>query len=50
MPQAAHMAAYPDTNTLILSDHAANLKRILAMVDAMERNGQGCKPPEPAKQ
>ncbi|HTU67128.1 MAG TPA: secretin N-terminal domain-containing protein [Steroidobacteraceae bacterium] len=38
MPQAAHMAAYPDSNTLILSDHAANVRRIIAVLDALERS------------
>jgi general secretion pathway protein D len=32
MPQAAHMAAYPLSNTLILSDRAANVRRIVDMV------------------
>jgi general secretion pathway protein D len=40
MPQAAHMAAYPDTNTLILSDHASNLHRIVTVVEALERAGE----------
>jgi general secretion pathway protein D len=38
MPQAAHMAAFPDTHTLILSDHAANVHRIVELVEALERN------------
>jgi general secretion pathway protein D len=51
MPQSAHMAAYPGTDTLILSDHAANVKRILTIIDVMERNGRGCvkSQPEPQK-
>jgi general secretion pathway protein D len=40
MPQAAHMAAYPDMNTLILSDHASNLHRIVTVIDALERAGE----------
>src|SRR4051812_35720119 len=39
MPQAAHMAAYPDTNTLILSDHASNLHRLVTVIEALERTG-----------
>jgi type II secretory pathway component GspD/PulD (secretin) len=45
MPQAAHMAGYPDINTLILSDHAANLRRIVTVIEALERAapaGKGC--------
>jgi len=46
MPQSAHMAAYPDSNTLILTDHAGNIRRIVSVLEAMERNapdGDGCK-------
>ena len=39
MPQAAHMAAFPDTNTLILSDRASNLHRIVTVIEALERTG-----------
>ena len=45
MPQAAHMAAYPDMSTLILTDHAANVHRIVDVVEAIERNnpeGHSC--------
>jgi len=52
MPQSAHMAAYPGINTMILSDHASNLHRIVAMIEALERNapdGNGCADGEPAK-
>ncbi len=45
MPQAAHMAAYPDMATLILTDHAANVHRIVDLVEALERNspeGHAC--------
>jgi len=45
MPQAAHMAAYPLTNTLILSDRAANVRRIVDMVGRLEKAapaGQKC--------
>jgi general secretion pathway protein D len=40
MPQAAHMAAFPDTNTLILSDHASNLHRLVNVIEALERAGE----------
>jgi general secretion pathway protein D len=40
MPQAAHMAAFPDTNTLILSDHASNLHRLVTVIEALERGGE----------
>jgi type II secretory pathway component GspD/PulD (secretin) len=52
MPQAAHMAAYPDINTLILSDHASNLHRIVTVLEALERNapnGKGCENWDAAK-
>jgi len=39
MPQSAHMAAFPDTNTLILSDHASNLHRLVSVIEALERTG-----------
>jgi general secretion pathway protein D len=40
MPQAAHMAAYPAVNTLILSDHASNLHRLVTVIEALERAGE----------
>jgi general secretion pathway protein D len=40
MPQSAHMAAYPETNTLILSDHSANLHRLVTVIEALERSGE----------
>lgn len=40
MPQAAHMAAFPDTNTLILSDHVSNLHRLVTVIEALERTGE----------
>jgi general secretion pathway protein D len=49
MPQSAHMAAYPDANILILSDHANNVRRLLTVIDAMERadpDGRGCDSPK----
>jgi len=41
MPQAAHMAAYPPTNTLILSDHADNIRRIVEIVERIDRAAPG---------
>jgi general secretion pathway protein D len=40
MPQAAHMAAYVETNTLILNDHASNLHRLVTVIEALERAGE----------
>jgi general secretion pathway protein D len=40
MPQAAHMAAFPETNTLIMSDHASNLHRLVTVIEALERSGE----------
>jgi general secretion pathway protein D len=45
MPQAAHMASYTLSNTLILSDRAANVRRIVDMVDRLDKAspaGQEC--------
>jgi general secretion pathway protein D len=52
MPQAAHMASYPLSNTLILSDRAANVRRIVDMVERLDRAapaGQKCPEWTPAK-
>jgi len=45
MPQAAHMAAFVQSNTLIISDHAANARRIVDMVERLDKAapaGQKC--------
>jgi|GEM_PF-1446524 general secretion pathway protein D len=45
MPQAAHLAAYPLSNTLVISDRAANARRILDMVERLDKAapaGQKC--------
>jgi hypothetical protein len=34
------MAAFPETNTLIMSDHASNLHRLVAVIEALERSGE----------
>ena len=50
MPQAAHMAAYVQGNTLIISDHVANARRIVDMVERLDKAspaGQKCPPDDP---
>jgi general secretion pathway protein D len=45
MPQAAHMAAYGQSNTLIMSDRAANARKIVDMVERLDKvapAGQKC--------
>ena len=37
MPQSAHMAAYPLSNTMILSDHADNVRRVGSMIEKLDR-------------
>jgi general secretion pathway protein D len=47
MPQAAHMAAYAQSNSLIISDHVANARRIVDMVQRLDKAapaGQKCPP------
>jgi general secretion pathway protein D len=47
MPQAAHMAADVQSNTLIISDRAANARRIFDMVARLDKAapaGQKCPP------
>ncbi len=41
MPQAAHLAAYPLTNTLILMDYADNARRIVDLVERIDRAAPG---------
>jgi general secretion pathway protein D len=52
-PQAAHLAADPQTNSLIISDHAVNARRIAALVAQLDQRGSGAKDcwptPAPAK-
>ncbi|HEX6636266.1 MAG TPA: secretin N-terminal domain-containing protein [Steroidobacteraceae bacterium] len=50
MPQAAHLAAVPQTNSLIINDRAGNVRRIAGMVEQMDKLGKGladCPPPNP---
>jgi general secretion pathway protein D len=52
MPQAAHLAAEIQTNTLIINDRADNARRIAELVDLLDKRGTGakdCQPGEPAK-
>jgi len=45
MPQAAHLAAYGVSNTLLISDRAANVRRIVEMVERLDKAapaGQKC--------
>lgn len=45
LPQAAHMAAAPQSNMLVLTDEAANVKRIAKLVERLDRAapaGQKC--------
>src|ERR1043165_7415694 len=39
MPQAAHMAAYPSGNILILSDRASNVARVLRIIKRIDQLG-----------
>jgi len=48
MPQAAHLAAFPQANTLLIADRAANARRIIDMAERLDKgtpSGQKC-PPE----
>ena len=47
MPQAAHMASHSPSNSLILSDRAANVQRIVELLKLLDRGPkQTCKLPE----
>ncbi len=39
MPQAAHLAAYPAGNILILSDRAANVSRVMRIIKRIDQQG-----------
>ncbi|QFT54974.1 type II secretion system secretin GspD [Microbulbifer sp. THAF38] len=39
IPQTGHLAAYADTNTLIIADRAANIDQIVRLVDQLDRAG-----------
>jgi general secretion pathway protein D len=45
MPQAAHLAAFTQANTLLISDRAANVRRIVDMAERLDKAapaGQKC--------
>ena len=45
MPQAAHLAAFSQANTLLISDHAGNARRIIDMAERLDKAtpaGQKC--------
>jgi general secretion pathway protein D len=47
MPQAAHLAAFAQANTLLISDHAANARRIIDIAERLDKlapAGQKCTP------
>jgi general secretion pathway protein D len=47
MPQSAHLAAFPQANTLLISDRAANARRIIDMAERLDKAapaGQKCTP------
>jgi len=51
MPQAAHMAAFFQSNTLIISDHASNARRIADIVERLDSaspKDQKCPPEGPS--
>ena len=37
VPQQGHLAAYNPTNTLIITDHAANIKRLVLIIRSIDR-------------
>lgn len=41
MPQAAHMAAVPQTNTLIINGHAADVRRVANLAQELDSRGNG---------
>jgi type II secretory pathway component GspD/PulD (secretin) len=45
MPQAAHLAAEPASNTLVVVDRAVNVRRLASLVEKMDAaatQGRGC--------
>jgi len=41
MAQSAHLAAYPSSNIMILSDRAANVSRMIRIIQRIDRSGDG---------
>jgi hypothetical protein len=59
LPQQAHLAAFPQTNTLIMVDSYANVQRIKALVEELDKGpawkpdgqaGESARPPQPDQQ
>jgi general secretion pathway protein D len=48
MPQAAHLAADVQTNSLIVNDRAGNVRRIASLVEQLDKRGKGLKDCPPA--
>lgn len=49
MPQSAHLAAHPPSNSLVINDRASNVRRIVDLVKQLERAPkQQCEEPKPA--
>jgi general secretion pathway protein D len=51
MPQAAHLAANPYSNQIVVSDRAVNVRRIAGLIDRMDAaapGGRGCQDWPPA--
>ena len=52
MPQAAHLAAFPQANILLISDHAGNARRIIDMAERLDKAapaGRKCQESSSAK-
>lgn len=39
VPQAGYLAAYPQTNTLVIADRANNIRKILSLIDRIDQAG-----------
>ena len=52
MPQAAHLAANPQSNQLLIADRAVNARRIATLVEKLDDAtpaGRACADPESSK-
>ncbi|MEM7432057.1 MAG: secretin N-terminal domain-containing protein [Pseudomonadota bacterium] len=38
LPQAGHMAAFPPSNAIIIADRHANVRRVVAVIESLDRN------------
>ena len=43
MPQAAHLAAFPQANILLISDHAGNARRIIELAERLDKAAPACR-------